>query len=201
MQAKDITLTLALALLLSGCTTEELIEAQKPPLTLTSSSLNESSSVFTSRDKFQPVISYSENHEKGTNKGLIFLSAGSSQSLHPIDVAKLQELTVGAKLITWFDFDSYHVKKEFKISEKDLSALKSSKQVMVIGHTDSIGSEKYNFELGRKRAEDIKNLLVSNGVPLDRITIVSMGETESSDTNATRDGRSKNRRVEVYGRS
>lgn len=71
-------------------------------------------------------------------------------------------------------------------------------QVELIGHTDSIASEVYNFKLSAKRAESAKQYLVSEfGVPMNQIRTVGAGETVPIDSNDTDIGRAQNRRVEL----
>lgn len=69
--------------------------------------------------------------------------------------------------------------------------------VDVIGHTDSTGSEAYNLELSRRRAEAVANYLRSRGVLPERIAVYGMGESQPIATNATTEGRARNRRVEI----
>ena len=69
---------------------------------------------------------------------------------------------------------------------------------LVAGHTDSVGSEDYNYELGRKRAESVARYLITHKKmdPL-RVIPVSYGKSAPLADNANREGRSKNRRVEI----
>lgn len=68
----------------------------------------------------------------------------------------------------------------------------------VFGSTDSKGTASDNKELGKQRAESVKNWLSSNGnVPTENISIQSLGETEPVATNATPDGRHQNRNVAI----
>ena len=69
--------------------------------------------------------------------------------------------------------------------------------VDVIGHTDSTGSEAYNQRLSERRAEAVANYLRSRGVQPERIAVYGMGETQPIATNATPEGRARNRRVEI----
>ena len=73
--------------------------------------------------------------------------------------------------------------------------------VIVIGHTDSIGTDDYNQRLGMRRAESVKAFLVSQGVPANQIKTSSRGEREPVADNRTAAGRALNRRViiEVHG--
>ena len=68
---------------------------------------------------------------------------------------------------------------------------------LVAGHTDSSGSENYNYELGQKRATNVARYLTAKGVDPLRVTTVSYGESVPITDNATRTGRQQNRRVEI----
>jgi outer membrane protein OmpA-like peptidoglycan-associated protein len=63
------------------------------------------------------------------------------------------------------------------------------------GHTDSVGDEKYNQWLSVQRAEMVKKYLVNLGVDGAQLNVVGHGETQPTDTNRTRAGRQRNRRV------
>ncbi len=68
--------------------------------------------------------------------------------------------------------------------------------VEIQGHTDNIGSEKYNQELGLLRAEAVRRYLnQKQNFPLHRINVISYGKTTPIADNKTRDGRAQNRRV------
>ncbi|HEV2851840.1 MAG TPA: OmpA family protein [Thermoanaerobaculia bacterium] len=68
--------------------------------------------------------------------------------------------------------------------------------IEIQGHTDSVGSEKYNEELGLLRAESVRRYLnQKHGFPLHRINVISYGESASVADNNTREGRAQNRRV------
>ncbi len=67
----------------------------------------------------------------------------------------------------------------------------------VMGHTDSTGSEQYNLDLSRRRAESVANYLVSRGVSRARIETIGYGEQYPIADNSTEAGRSQNRRVEI----
>ena len=65
------------------------------------------------------------------------------------------------------------------------------------GHTDSTGPAEYNTRLGEERAEAVRLYLNQKGVALNRMATISYGETQPVDSNKTREGRAKNRRVVI----
>ena len=65
------------------------------------------------------------------------------------------------------------------------------------GHTDAIGSESYNMELSRRRAQSVADYLISQGVNSNQLEVVPMGESTPIATNDTQEGRAMNRRVEI----
>jgi outer membrane protein OmpA-like peptidoglycan-associated protein len=70
-------------------------------------------------------------------------------------------------------------------------------EVLLEGHTDNTGSEEYNLDLSSKRAQSVSNYLASQSVKPTRFTVMGYGEAQPVTANATADGRSRNRRVEV----
>lgn len=67
--------------------------------------------------------------------------------------------------------------------------------VLVVGHTDSSGSDSYNMTLSKNRAEAVTNYLVGRGLDAGRFTTQWYGETQPKYDNSTAEGRAKNRRV------
>ncbi|MGV6860388.1 MAG: OmpA family protein [Putridiphycobacter sp.] len=70
-------------------------------------------------------------------------------------------------------------------------------RIKVAGHTDSQGAAQNNLILSKKRAEAVKEFLMSRGVTEDRIIVQYFGETQPIADNDTPEGRQKNRRVEM----
>lgn len=70
--------------------------------------------------------------------------------------------------------------------------------VYVKGHTDSTGSEQYNYQLSEKRAVSVSEYLTSQGLDVKRMIIVGYGETRPIASNETVAGRAENRRVEIH---
>jgi outer membrane protein OmpA-like peptidoglycan-associated protein len=80
----------------------------------------------------------------------------------------------------------------------DLSSDPKAVFFTIEGHTDSTGPATINENIGLERAEAVKRYLYEqHNVPLHKISVISYGETKPVDSNRTRDGRAKNRRVEV----
>lgn len=65
------------------------------------------------------------------------------------------------------------------------------------GHTDSTGPDSYNYKLGEARAEAVRRYLNKQGIALNRMSTISYGKDEPVDSNKTKEGRAKNRRVVV----
>lgn len=69
--------------------------------------------------------------------------------------------------------------------------------LVIEGHTDSQGDDELNMKLSEKRANAVKNYLVSKGIDPARLTAIGYGETRPIADNATEEGRAQNRRVEL----
>ena len=69
--------------------------------------------------------------------------------------------------------------------------------VEVAGHTDSIGPDAYNQDLSQRRAQAVLDYLADKGVDANRMTAVGYGESEPVDSNDSKEGRERNRRVEL----
>lgn len=67
----------------------------------------------------------------------------------------------------------------------------------VEGHTDAVGSDSYNMDLSRRRAQSVVDYLIQQGVNRDRLEVVPLGESQPVATNDTQEGRAMNRRVEI----
>jgi peptidoglycan-associated lipoprotein len=99
-----------------------------------------------------------------------------------------------------FGFDTSELSPEAKAAlDQFAEQLKTENKGVYIeiqGHTDNVGSDRYNEELGALRAESVRRYLSQqHQVPLHRINVISYGETSPIADNKTREGRSQNRRV------
>ena len=99
-----------------------------------------------------------------------------------------------------YDFDSDVPKPE---ARKNLTELAKSleanpnTEVLIVGHTDNIGSDDYNQDLSERRARSAGDYLVGRGIAVSRIRTVGRGEDEPVAGNSSEEGRLLNRRVEV----
>jgi OmpA-OmpF porin, OOP family len=100
----------------------------------------------------------------------------------------------------FFDTAKSNLKPEGKAKLDDLTGkLKdiTLEVVIAVGHTDARGSDKLNQKLSVKRAESVKAYLVSKGVEANRIYTEGKGEKQPVADNKTKEGMTKNRRVEI----
>ena len=101
---------------------------------------------------------------------------------------------------TLYDFNKSDLKPEGKATLDKIAAdLKKIKLevIIAVGNTDSIGTDAYNMALGMRRAQSVKAYLVSKGVDGSRIYTESKGKSNPVASNATAEGRAKNRRTDI----
>ena len=101
---------------------------------------------------------------------------------------------------TLYDFNKSDLKPEGKATLDKIAAdLKKIKLevIIAVGNTDSIGTDAYNMALGQRRAQSVKTYLVSKGVDGSRIYTESKGKSNPVASNATAEGRAKNRRTDI----
>jgi OOP family OmpA-OmpF porin len=109
-----------------------------------------------------------------------------------------EKVTFAADVL--FDFDKSVVKPDGKSKLDDLAGKIRGinlEVVIAIGHADSIGSDAYNQKLSVRRAESVKAYLVSKGIEPNRVYTEGKGEKQPVADNKTKEGRAKNRRVEI----
>jgi OOP family OmpA-OmpF porin len=100
----------------------------------------------------------------------------------------------------FFDFDKSVLKPAGKAKVDELVTKINNiklEVVIVVGHTDWIGTNAYNQRLSVRRAEAVKAYLVSKGIEKNRIYTEGKGENQPVADNKTAEGRAKNRRVEI----
>lgn len=99
----------------------------------------------------------------------------------------------------FFDFDKWDLRSEsFVELDRVVTLLKENPaiEIEMSAHTDSKGSDDYNFRLSDNRAKSVKDYIISKGIPENRIVSKGYGETRPVATNDTDEGRQLNRRVE-----
>jgi OOP family OmpA-OmpF porin len=99
-----------------------------------------------------------------------------------------------------FEFNSSELDEPTENFLKDLTlTLKEDEnlQLKIEGHTDNIGSDKFNLKLSQRRADEVKNYLIKAGIAPGRLQSVGMGMHRPLNENLTDEDRAKNRRVEI----
>jgi len=100
----------------------------------------------------------------------------------------------------FFDFDKSVLKPEGRAKLDDLVQKIRGinlEVIIAVGHTDSVGTDAYNQRLSVRRAEAVKAYLVSKGIERNRVYTEGKGEKQPVADNRTKEGRAKNRRVEI----
>jgi len=110
------------------------------------------------------------------------------------------EITLNMPSDITFDFDRATVKPEFRSTLGTVAGTLRdypSTTVDVVGHADATGSDAYNMDLSLRRASAVAQTLTDQGVQPQRIVAQGRGSQQPVASNATADGRAKNRRVEI----
>ena len=101
----------------------------------------------------------------------------------------------------YFEFNSNSFTREARESLAKIGAWlevdKSLELVLLAGHTDGKGASKVNYKVGKKRAEMVKKFFVESGIAANKIRTQSFAATQPQSSNATPEGRAKNRRVMI----
>jgi peptidoglycan-associated lipoprotein len=139
---------------------------------------------------------------------MAFLTACSSSSTKSTDTAPVDNTPVTTTptvteapltSVVYFDFDKYDLTAESRAvllahSDKLKGA---SVSVRLEGHADERGSREYNMALGEKRANAVRDFLVTQGVSGSSLEVVSFGEEQPSVMGSDETSCAQNRRVEV----
>ncbi|RYF75145.1 MAG: OmpA family protein, partial [Comamonadaceae bacterium] len=100
-----------------------------------------------------------------------------------------------------FDVGRANIKRDMagvldKVAEGLRSATRAS--ILIVGHTDSTGSEPLNERLSQTRANNARTHLLSRGLPADIVSTEGRGSSEPVAENDSAAGRAQNRRVEIF---
>lgn len=159
------------------------------------------------------IVGHQGNTSNKLGGGLIGATAGAviggvtgyimcKDEPKPVEPAVVATKEVEEKIILsgiLFDFDKSVVKPEFyPILDEAVATIKKNptKQIIIEGHTCSVGSESYNLKLSERRAESVKKYLVIKGISEASLSAKGYGESSPIADNKTKDGRKMNRRVE-----
>lgn len=114
-------------------------------------------------------------------------------------IGSAERLTLAGEVL--FDVGKHNLKAAAQESLDAIAtqlASEAARSVEIVGHTDSTGSDSDNFELGTRRAQAVAGYLISRAPTLSEVvSVASRGEAEPTSTNDTKQGRQKNRRVEI----
>ena len=113
------------------------------------------------------------------------------------DILKGKASVVLKNIFFKFDSDSL-LPESFSELNRLVEFMKKHPEIdiEIAGHTDSIGAEDYNMDLSRRRANSVKNYLISQGIDSKRLIARGYGESRPIADNGTPEGRAMNRRVE-----
>jgi OOP family OmpA-OmpF porin len=114
----------------------------------------------------------------------------------------MDQIAIAATML--FDFDSAELSDDAKaVIDERIQALagqaRLTSAMRIEGHTDSTGPEAYNLQLSERRAQAVADYIVSKAyrVTAEDIELVAKGESQPIASNATREGRAQNRRVDI----
>jgi outer membrane protein OmpA-like peptidoglycan-associated protein len=190
----SVALTLLLAsVLTTGCATKKYVK-------------QETGAVGTRVDEVQGQVEEAQTRLDTHDRQIGEASRTAQEALKRAqDAGKLAEgkflyETVLTDEKVKFGFDTSDLSPEAKAAldqfADQLAQENKNVYVEIQGHTDSVGSDKYNEELGLLRAESVRRYLSqAHKFPLHRINVISYGETAPISDNSNREGRSQNRRV------
>jgi len=144
------------------------------------------------------VGNYMDKQQRKLEKQL-----AAEQRNNEIQLTRIDENTIRLDVSseTSFAVNSASIQSGFRDSLDKMASIISEYDktaVHIIGHTDSTGSANYNQQLSYKRANSVTRYLGRSGVQKTRMRPAGRGENQPVASNKTRQGRSENRRVEIY---
>ena len=129
------------------------------------------------------------------------MKPGNESSLKTkVQVGSKSKISSSNNFVIYFENNS---KKFSSVSLKTLEKLEAltskypNSEIIIKGYTDSHGNYWYNQKVSKARADLVKNYLTNRGIILSKIKAIGMGSENPIDTNVTKEGRKKNRRVEI----
>jgi outer membrane protein OmpA-like peptidoglycan-associated protein len=173
----------------------EVVSAEELTFPKTEQEIVEALSIKDGRTVFEGVEYISE-------KGKIYkLIAGKRYRMRGLRIIVDSDIVPRAGALINFDFDSTQIQTEsYPLLDEFGKALKSGLadgSFIIVGHTDSVGTTEYNYELSMRRANAVTDyLMVHHGIDPSRLRMKGYGETRPIASNDSEKDRSLNRRVE-----
>ena len=130
----------------------------------------------------------------------------ADNAVHRVDslsntVANLDNYRVVTETAVQFAFDKDNLTKDSKAALDQLATNVPNAKGYIIaveGGTDSVGDAEYNYALSQRRADSVVQYMASqHNIPAHKIYLIGLGKDKPVESNKTRDGRAKNRRVDV----
>jgi outer membrane protein OmpA-like peptidoglycan-associated protein len=192
-----IVWTMGAGLLAGGCATKTYVREEVG---------RETAAVHTRVDTVQGQLEATQTKVREHDEKIAAVSRTAQEALQRAQEAgklaegKLLYETVLSDDKVRFGFNKHDISDEAKAAlDTFANPIVSGNQNVYIeiqGHTDSVGSDNYNEELGLERAEATRRYLnIQHKIPLHRINVISYGESAPVADNKDRDGRAQNRRV------
>jgi OmpA-OmpF porin, OOP family len=219
MTRTSLTVLLALSMATSvGCATKNYVRQQTTPLINKTNELDDMTAK-NSRDikdvdaRAQAGIEQAENKAAEANQKALAAGQQATQAQTLADnatrrvdtlqttVANLDNYRVVTQASVNFGFDKDNLSRDAKAALDNFASNVTSAKGYIItveGGTDSTGPSDYNYELSQRRADSVIQYLASqHNIPAYKIYLIGLGKDKPVDSNKTREGRAKNRRVDV----
>lgn len=153
------------------------------------------------KDKLFPELKKGQYKLAGKLNELSFEKTSEAFLSSKIDYKKAEPVfSIGNKIL-YFPFRSSDITVNADVKGYLEGLVKwmneTDGKVEIIGHTDNVGSKQINYNVGLKRAEQVKNYLIKQGIPEGEISVKSEGMMKPIASNENEEGRAKNRRAEI----
>ena len=203
---------------LSGCATKNYVSKQTAPLIQQTNDLNDKTAANNRAikdtderatagiTKAQGSADSATQSAQTAKQSATDATSAANDAVHRADslasvVAGLDNYQPIGNASVTFGFDKYNLTKDDKAQLDTFAAtLTSAKSYIleVTGGTDSAGSAEYNYALSQRRADAVVQYLASKySIPAHRFYLIGIGKDKEVADNTTREGRAKNRRVEI----
>jgi len=202
----------------SGCATKNYVRNQTAPIITQTNELNDKTAENNRRihetderaqagiGKAQGAADTATTNANGAQKAAGDAETAANDAVHRADslssvVAGLDNYQPVGNVSVTFGFDKAALSKEDKEQLDDFATkLGTAKSYIleVTGGTDSTGNADYNYELSQRRADAVVQYLAAKyAIPARRFYLIGIGKDKEVADNSTREGRAKNRRVEI----